>query len=162
MTFNALCSDALTHCAASNSTKSSYELGLKIDAMLSAFGGRPAEEITKQDVVAFLTRAANERGWKPSSENRWQAAFSLIFRVGMDNEKIDKNPAARIRRKTENNGRVRFLDADEEQKLREAISPREGGRYVAAFDLSIVPGCVPASSFHCDGTRCQSMVGGFW
>jgi len=160
VTFASLCNDALTHCASTNAAKSSYELGLKIEAMLPVFGARPAEEITKQEIVTFLTRAANERGWKPSSENRWQAAFSLIFRVGVDNEKIEKNPAARIRRKTENNGRVRFLDTDEEQKLREAISSREGGRYIAAFDLSINTGMRASEQFSLRWNQIRPVDGG--
>jgi integrase len=59
-----------------------------------------------------------------SSRNRWQATFSLIFRVGIDNEKIDRNPAARIRRKSEGRGRVRFLSDEEEAQLRIAIERR--------------------------------------
>jgi integrase len=42
----------------------------------------------------------------------------------LDNEKIEKNPAARIRRKTEGNGRVRFLSEPEEKRLRAAIEGR--------------------------------------
>jgi hypothetical protein len=50
----------------------------------------------------------------PHLTRRWplgrayQAAFSLVYRVGIENEKIDKYPASGIRRKTENNARVRF------------------------------------------------------
>jgi hypothetical protein len=50
--------------------------------------------------------------------------FSLIFRVGMDNEKIERNPSARIRRKTEGNVPVRFLSDNEEVRLRTAIDGR--------------------------------------
>ena len=53
-----------------------------------------------------------------------EGTFSLIFRVGLDNEKIEKNPAARIRRKTKGNGRVRFLADAEEKRLRAAIEGR--------------------------------------
>jgi hypothetical protein len=49
------------------------------------------------------------RCWKPLSRNRWQAAFALIFRVRIDNEKITRNPEAGIKRKTENNDKVPFL-----------------------------------------------------
>lgn len=75
-----------------------------------------ARETAEQDAPRHKLR-----DWKPASRNRWQATFSLIFRVGIDNEKIDKNPAARIRRKTENNGRVRYLSANEETALFKAI-----------------------------------------
>ena len=57
------------------------------------------------------------RDWKSSRLNRWQAAFSLIFRVGIENEKITRNRAAGIKRKTENNNKVRFLSDEKERAL---------------------------------------------
>jgi integrase len=97
---------------------------LKINQMLLVFGDRVAEEITKQEIVRWLTDKSEDRGWKPSSRNLWQAAFSLIFRVGMENEKITKNPAAGIERKTENNDKVRFLSDEEERTLLRATDSR--------------------------------------
>jgi hypothetical protein len=47
--------------------------------------------------------------------------LQLDFRVAMDNEKTDRNPAARIRRKTETNGKVRFPSDAEERDLLKAI-----------------------------------------
>ena len=115
--FRTLCADALEHARAENTAKSVYELDLRVRRLLPVFGDRPAEEITKQEIVRWLTEQTEQRGWKPASRNRWQAAFSLIFRVGIDNEKITKNPAAGIKRKTENNGKVRFLSCQEEIAL---------------------------------------------
>jgi integrase len=160
VSFATLCTDAIAHCAASNAAKSSYELKLKVDEMLPVFGSRPAEEITKQEIVGFLTKAAKDREWKPSSENRWQAAFSLIFRVGIDNEKIERNPAARIRRKTENNGRVRFMDDDEERRIRQAIPGGEKGRFIAAFDLSIHTGMRSSEQFSLRWNQITPVDGG--
>jgi integrase len=121
--FRALCADALEHSRAENTSKSTHELELKINEFLPAFGDRAAEEITKQEIVRWLTEQAEARDWKPSSRNRWQAAFSLIFRVGIDNEKITRNPAAGIKRKTENNDKVRFLSDEEERALLQAADP---------------------------------------
>jgi hypothetical protein len=42
ITFGALCDDALKHSAAENSTKQTYELGLRIDQLRPVFGNRPA------------------------------------------------------------------------------------------------------------------------
>jgi integrase len=44
--------------------------------------------------------------------------------VGIDNERIERNPASRIRRKTEGGGRVRFLTNEEEVRLERAITSR--------------------------------------
>jgi integrase len=137
VTFDDLCADALEHCKAVNSEDSTYELQLKVDVLKEAFDQRKAEDITKQDIVRWLVTESEKRKWRPGTRNRWQAALSLIFRVGVDNEKIDANPAARIRRKTENNGRVRFLSADEEKKLRAAIT---NSRQLAALEISIHTG----------------------
>lgn len=124
VTFRELCEDALEHSQAENSEKQTYELRLRIAQLLPVFGSRPAESIKKNEIVAWLTEQAAERNWAASSRNRWQATFSLIFRVGIDNEKIERNPAAGIRRKSEANGRVRFLSEAEEARLRAAIERR--------------------------------------
>lgn len=75
---------------AENSEKQTYELRLRIAQLLPVFGSRSAESIKKNEIVAWLTEQAAERNWAASSRNRWQAPFSLIFRVGIDNEKIER------------------------------------------------------------------------
>src|ERR1017187_2740923 len=121
VTFDNLCSDALAYSKAENSAKQTYELDLRIKILRTVFGSRPASEIKKQEIVTWLSNRAQENNWKAATRNRWQSTFSLIFRVGVDNERIENNPAARIRRKTENNGRVRFLSDEEEVRLLAAI-----------------------------------------
>jgi site-specific recombinase XerD len=107
--------------------------------ILAEFGSRPVESIKKNDIVGWLAEQAERRDWAASSRNRWQATFSLIFRVGIDNEKIERNPAARIRRKTEGGGRVRFLSDEEEVRLRAAIG-RRFKEFLPHFLLSIHTG----------------------
>ena len=124
VTFRELCEDALAHSKAENSAKQTYELGLRVNQLIEPFGSRPAESIRKNEIVAWLTEQAEERKWAPASRNRWQATFSLVFRVGIDNEKIERNPASRIRRKSEGGGRIRFLSDAEEVRLRIAIMRR--------------------------------------
>jgi integrase len=124
VTFDSLCDDALEHSKATNNSKVTHDLKLKIIKLRPVFGPAEASTISKQDIVRWLTRQAQTREWLASTLNRWQAAFSLIFRVGIDNERIDRNPAAQIRRKTENNGRVRFLSDKEDADLRRVILKR--------------------------------------
>ena len=66
-----------------------------------------------------------------ATANRWQACFSLVFRVALDNQKIAVNPASRIRRKAENNQSIRYLTLQEERRIRKALSTR-------------CPSCLPA------------------
>jgi integrase len=103
------------------------------------FGSRAADSIRKNEIVEWLTVRAEEREWAATTGNRWQATFSLIFRVGLDNEKIERNPAARIRKKTEGSGQVRFLSDPEEKRLRAAIE-RRFAEFLPHFLLSIHTG----------------------
>lgn len=139
VTFSELCEDALAYSQSENSAKQTYELRLRISQLLVEFGSRPVESIKKNDIVGWLAEQAEARDWAASSRNRWQATFSLIFRVGIDNEKIERNPAARIRRKTEGGGRVRFLSDEEEVHLRATIG-RRFKEFLPHFLLSIHTG----------------------
>jgi integrase-like protein len=132
ISFATLCDDAITHSKAENSEKHTYDLMTRIETLKDEFGTRPADSIRKDEIVAWFTEQADEREWSPATRNRWQACFSLIFRVAVENEKVSKNPAAMIRRKTENNEHVRFLSDDEETKLVAAIQRRF---------LPSIPGC---------------------
>jgi integrase len=146
LTFNTLCDDALLHSKAHNDPKVTYDFELKLNKIKPSFGDRSVERITKQDIVAWITDLAEEKKWAASTRNRWQAAFSLIFRVGIDNEKIDRNPAAGIRRKTENNARVRFLSNEEENRLRKVILKRFPA-FVHQLDLSLHTGMRAGEQF---------------
>jgi len=64
----------------------------------------------------------------------------------MENEKIGKNPAARIARSREDNRRVRFLPGEEESSLRGAIAKRTP-QHVPAFDLSLHSGMRASEQF---------------
>jgi integrase len=152
VTFRELCDDALVHSQSENSEKQTYELRLRINQLLAEFGSRSVESIKKRDIVGWLAEQAEARAWAASSRNRWQATFSLIFRVGIDNEKIDRNPAARIRRKTEGGGRVRFLSDAEEVRLRAAIEQRFR-EFLPHFLLSIHTGMRMSEQYSLDWSQ---------
>jgi integrase len=147
VTFGELMDDALEHSKAENVERSTAELRLKYEILRPVFGNRTAEEITKQEIIRWLTAAKEERKWgSEATRNRWQAAFSLAFTVGLDNEKVEKNPASRIRRKAEDNGRVRFLDKREESAIRKVLMEK-CPQHVPAFDLSIHTGARAGEQF---------------
>ena len=87
--FRELYEDALAYSKAENSAKQTYELRLCIDQLIEVFGARRAEPLRKNEIVVWLAEQAERRKWAPASRNRWQATFSMVFRVGIDNEKID-------------------------------------------------------------------------
>jgi integrase len=137
--FSELAKDALAHSREENDERSTHELSLKLAIIGEGFDNLPVEGITKQGIQNWLMEQTEERNWSPATRNRYQAAFSLVFRVGMDNEKITANPASRIKRKAEHNDRIRFLDTEEEETLTKII--RENwAHYLPAFRFSIHTG----------------------
>ena len=139
LTFGQLAQDALAHSKEENGERSTKELALKLAIISSTFDDRPAEGISKQDIQTWLLEQTDARGWSPATRNRYQAAFSLVFRVALDNEKLKVNPASRIKRKAEHNDRIRFLSQNEEAKLTEVI--RENWpHYLPAFLISLHTG----------------------
>jgi integrase len=110
------------------------------------FGDRPADSISKQELVRFLLDLADEREWAPASYNRWQSSLSLVFRVGIENEKIPINPASRIKRRTEENGRIRFL-SDAEEKTLVLYIQKHYPEQLAAFLVSVHTGMRAGEQF---------------
>jgi site-specific recombinase XerD len=134
-----LIDDAITHCKSENDPTVAHDFELKMAHVREAFGRRPAESINKQQWAEWLDERASKHDWKASTSNRWKAAVSLVYRVGMENEKIDRNPVSRIRRKQEANDRVRYLTLEEENRLVQAIAAKFPA-YIPIFRLSIASG----------------------
>ena len=108
-------------------------------ALKEALGTRPADDVTASDLERALSRLAEEREWKPASFNRYKAFLSLAWRIGIESNKLATNPVRLVHRRREDNGRIRWLSADEEKMLRaviEADYPNE----LPAFDLALHTG----------------------
>jgi integrase len=146
VTFGDLAQNALKHSKEANAAKSTHELELKLAIIGGAFDDSPAAEITKQDIQDWLLTQTTERKWSPATRNRYQAAFSLVFRVAMDNQKLTSNPAAWIKRKAEHNGRIRFLSVEEEGLLKAALT-ESWPHYLPAFLVSIHTGMRASEQF---------------
>jgi len=65
--------------------------------------------------------------------------MSLAYRLGMENGKVESNPARLVRLRTENNARLRFLTRQEYQKVL-AIIARDNPDQVPAFVVSVYTG----------------------
>ncbi|HEV2136842.1 MAG TPA: site-specific integrase [Terracidiphilus sp.] len=146
VTFGQLAQDALKYSREANGARSTAELELKLKIMGPVFDSQPAGGITKQDIQNWLLEQAEARRWSPATRNRYQAAFSLVFRVALDNEKITSNPAAKIKRKPELNERVRYLSKDEERRLTAAIKA-DWPHYMPAFLIAINTGMRAGEQF---------------
>jgi len=121
VTFKHLREAALKHSKEENGQRSTRELELKLAIIASDFDDRAADGITKEDIQTWLLEQTEVRSWSPATRNRYHAAFSLVFRVALDNEKVQSNPASRIKRKPEHNDRIRFLTDDEEAELTKVL-----------------------------------------
>jgi site-specific recombinase XerD len=124
LTFGELSNDALQHSREQNGERTTAELKLKLDTIGKDFDHLKVEDITKKEIQDWLLAQTTEREWSAATRNRWHAAFSLVFRVGVDNDKIESNPARAIKRKKEGDGRTRFLSDEEEPVLVDALRER--------------------------------------
>lgn len=137
--FKDLVADAILHCNSENDPKVAYGNVSQFNQLLPTFGGRWASTITRQEVVSWLDKEEKRRKWKPASYNDFKFAISLIFRVGIQNEKIDRNPVTGIRSKHADNSRCRYLTQEEEKKL-VTVLQRDWPQYLPMFMLSIHTG----------------------
>jgi integrase len=117
--FSELCDDTYAYIRR-RYARPQHDLG-RLENIKKWFGSRGAESITSPEVEAALSTAKEEGNWSASSHNHHHTLLSLTYRLAIRNGKVEKNPVRGIRREPENNSRVRFLTADEETRLREAI-----------------------------------------
>lgn len=116
------------------------------ESLLTWFRGRVAEELTPQEIERRLNELAEE-GRKPATVNRYRALLSLMFSLAVRNGKLAANPVRHVKRRKENNERVRFLDSEEENKLRKKI--RElCPEHEAEFDLALHTGMRRGEQYH--------------
>jgi len=133
---------------------SSRQDGYRMKPLLEEFGKRAADDITSQELGNWLAAKAAENGWMPATVNRFKALLSMTFRLGIENKKVTTNPAARsLKRKVENNERVRFLNqfspsetTDEESRLRAVISA-DYPQHMAEFDIALHTGMRPSEQY---------------
>lgn len=117
--FSEIAKDALAH---SRIHKRSYrDDAYRMKQLLDWFGSRAAESITSHDIERALTDAAESNEWLPGTVNRHRSLLSLTYRLAIRNDKVRENPVRLVSRRRENNVRTRFLEAEEETKLRAAI-----------------------------------------
>jgi site-specific recombinase XerD len=109
--------------AYSKSHKRSYDDDvIRMEKLLNRFRDRAADSITPQELEQHLAQTAEESDWAPATVNRYRALISLVFRLGIESGKVKENPARLVKHRQENNARVRWLSAEEEVRLRAALS----------------------------------------
>lgn len=140
--FSELAEDALEYCKANNLGQQfdRYRIGRLMDQ----FGSLPADM-----PIEDLRRWFTEQTWKPGTFNRYKSMLSLIYRLGIEHRKVTSNPAKLLKRKREDNGRVRFLNQyspEEESRLRAAFEAGGVG-HIAEFEIALHTGMRPSEQY---------------
>jgi integrase len=78
----------------------------RISKLKEEFGERPAESIPIADFRSFF----ESQDWEPGTYNRIRTVLFAIYRLGIENKKVESNPAKLLKRRKVSDDRVRFLN----------------------------------------------------
>jgi integrase len=106
--------------------------------LLRWFRNHDVSDLNPQEIERKLNELSAE-GRKPATLNRYRTLLSLTFSLGVRNGKLASNPVRLVKRRKENNERVRFLEDEEEVSLRNEIRESHP-RHEAEFDLALHTG----------------------
>jgi integrase len=152
--FSELAEDARKYVNANN-VGSKFD-GYRLDRLIAEFGDRLGE-IPIED----LRRWFGDQEWRPATYNRYKTTLSLVYRLGIEHKKVKTNPAKLLRRKHEDNERVRFLGQftpgktadeelnkfkDEEGRLRSVIE-RDYSPHQPEFTIALHTGLRPSEMY---------------
>lgn len=106
--------------------KSHVSILKRIRSTFRTFLKTPLPMITMLDVERWRGQRAAS-GVKPATINRDIVAFKASLNRAVDWGLIEQNPIARLKKAREDKAaKVRFLNSDEERRLREALHERDG------------------------------------
>jgi integrase len=110
----------------------------RIEKLKAAFGNRKPAEVPIADIRDWF----NDQKWEPGTFNRCRTVLGLIYKLGIENKKVESNPARLLKRRKEPDGRVRFLnqvEPDEESRLRKVIL-KNYTKHLPEFDIALNTG----------------------
>jgi integrase len=111
---------AKTHRKTGNATIDRLNACFKKD-----FGKKPLPDITAWIVEKWRT-ARLKKGIKPTTVNRDLTALKAALSKAVEWGHLPEHPLKKVKpSKSDNNGKIRYLDTDEEQRLRAALDRRE-------------------------------------
>ena len=106
------------------------------------FADRTADSITTGEIDEHLLANLAPRGakWSKTTANEYRVTLLRIFALAVDDGKLDLNPVVKAKRHRLENGRIRALSVEEEEKLRAAIRDNYPEKE-PEFDLALHLGC---------------------
>jgi integrase len=153
--FEELAQDAATYCKANNRGQQ-FDL-YRIGRLKEEFGSYAATAITIADIRKWF----DEQKWRDGTSNRYRSTLSLIYRLGIENGKVQSNPAKLLKHKREDNARNRFLNQfasaktdleylktciDEESRLR-AVLASKFASHLPEFEIALNTGIRPSEQY---------------
>ncbi|GAC1420251.1 MAG: site-specific integrase [Acidobacteriaceae bacterium] len=114
----------------------------RMKLILEAFGDRVADEIKPSDIDTWIS----SHQWAAATKNRYKNVFGKTFKIALADGKVTGNPARMVEQRAENNGRIRFLSEEEEDRLRQAIKRRFPG-HMPEFDVALNTGMRKSEQF---------------
>ena len=130
-----LCDDATASGRFRNreSNHDSYRIAVLKEAL-----GAMSAEIEPAGFRTWIDKSS----WKPASVNRMKSVLSKVYRLAMENKKVKSNPSRAVKRRREENTRLRFLSRSEDAALRAEIaasSPWHLAEYLVALNTGMRP-----------------------
>jgi integrase len=132
MTIGELIDDVLVYV---EDHKSKRDYATKAEIVKKDLGALSAANFRPNDLSKWL----REHTQTAATHNRYKAFISLCYRVGNENEKVDVNPAKKVRPRKEANSRMRYFSHVEYQKLLGVIRKRFP-EHEAEFIVSVMTG----------------------
>lgn len=115
----------------------------KAEIVREAMGTQVASEVRPQEIDTWLgTFKIN------AAANRYKAFFSLIYREGVRNGKVQVNPARQVPQRKEGTGRLRFLSREEYDALCDVIETRFP-EHLPEFIVSVHSGMRLTEQYSC-------------
>jgi integrase len=133
VTFGHLSAMAVEH--ARTHLRTSRDYVTRDEILSEPFGSRRADSITLQEIDQHLSKHCKTN----ATANRYRSYISLAYRLGMENDKVQSNPARLVRLRKEQNARLRYLTRDEYDSLFKVIQDKHT-EHVPAFVVSIYTG----------------------
>jgi integrase len=133
VTFGHLSAMAVEH--AKMHLRTSRDYVTRDEILREEFGSRHADSITPQEIDQYLSKRCKTN----ATANRYRSYISLAYRLGMENDKVQSNPARLVRMRREHNARIRFLTREEHDRLLKVIKKKHPEQ-AAAFAVSIYTG----------------------
>jgi site-specific recombinase XerD len=110
--------------------------------ILEAVADRVANEIKPSDIDIRIS----SHKWSAATKNRYKNVFGKTFKIALADGKVTSNPARMVEQRAENNARIRFLSAVEEERLRAAIKKRFP-KHMPEFDVALNTGMRKSEQF---------------